>query len=406
MDYNILDFISTNGTLYDGINPYTGQTNTDYYYFDFKTVGINSHFFNYNGPYQLDISYVVVGGGGGGGNSHFVVTGGYQYSNCGGGGGGANFSQGSYSLLSNSNLNISVGNGGSNVSYDVSQNAFQAGYSSIKFTNLVEVKSLGGFNGGGGGKGDNSSSPRGKGGKEANGVYVGGNYLYDFVSIYKIYIGGGGAGSSANGGDAIYSSYSGGTGGAGNTISFLDGSNMTICSGGKGGDFTGTIPTPLNSEYGGGGLGGGFDSSGTLTDGSDGTQGFVLIYFNKRQINALTNIGNTLINGTCSSTQFITTSDYRIKENVETLDEEDLQNIDKMNPVKYYNGISKTIDYGFIAHEIEEYYKIFVEGGKDEKSFQKINYTQMVPLLTKKIQVLRENNSKLKKELKDICEFV
>ena len=66
-----------------------------------------------------------------------------------------------------------------------------------------------------------------------------------------------------------------------------------------------------------------------------------------------------------------TTSDYRIKGNIKSLDE--TFKIDKLNPIQYHNKLMNKTDYGFIAHEIQEIYPNLVKGNKDGPENQSIN---------------------------------
>ena len=50
---------------------------------------------------------------------------------------------------------------------------------------------------------------------------------------------------------------------------------------------------------------------------------------------------------------------------------------------------------GFIAHELQELFPFLVNGEKDGKDYQSVNYTGLIGLLVKEIQ-------DLKKEVKEI----
>ena len=81
-------------------------------------------------------------------------------------------------------------------------------------------------------------------------------------------------------------------------------------------------------------------------------------------------------------------SDYRIKENVEELGEEDTVN--EIRPVKYYNTNLKRDDYGLIAHELQEKYPFLVSGEKDGPEPQSINYNGLISLLVHEIKNLKK----------------
>ena len=98
---------------------------------------------------------------------------------------------------------------------------------------------------------------------------------------------------------------------------------------------------------------------------------------------------------TLSATYFNATSDYRIKDNVEPLDESD--SIDQLRPVKYVLKDSGKPNMGFIAHEVQEVFPFLVAGEKDGPNTQSLNYNGLIAVLTKEIQDLK----KRVKELED-----
>ena len=98
--------------------------------------------------------------------------------------------------------------------------------------------------------------------------------------------------------------------------------------------------------------------------------------------------GVTYISGTVYSTYFITTSDYRIKENLRPLDAS--FNVDKLRPLHYTNTLSNKEDLGFIAHEVQEVYPYLVDGVKDGSRNQSLNYTGLIAILVKEIQELKQ----------------
>ena len=105
--------------------------------------------------------------------------------------------------------------------------------------------------------------------------------------------------------------------------------------------------------------------------------------------------------GLITATGFNATSDYRIKENVETIDL-NRYNVDKLNPVVYKNKILNQLSIGFIAHEIQETYDCLVTGTKDGPEIQSVNYIGLVAVLTKEIQKLKQENVSLKQRLEKI----
>jgi hypothetical protein len=103
------------------------------------------------------------------------------------------------------------------------------------------------------------------------------------------------------------------------------------------------------------------------------------------------------INGKVTATAFISTSDYRVKENIEPLD--NTFNVDNLKPVKYNLKSSKELSTGFIAHELQEEFPFLVQGEKDGKDIQAINYSGLISILVKEIQDLKKEVSNMKVEL-------
>ena len=99
------------------------------------------------------------------------------------------------------------------------------------------------------------------------------------------------------------------------------------------------------------------------------------------------------VNGTVTATSYNSTSDYRIKKDVVTLDE--TFTVDKLRPVTYNNTKMEKQDIGLIAHELEEIYPFLVNGEKDGENFQTVNYTGLIGILIKEIQELKERVKKL-----------
>jgi hypothetical protein len=61
-----------------------------------------------------------------------------------------------------------------------------------------------------------------------------------------------------------------------------------------------------------------------------------------------------------------------------------------MNPVSYYNKINKRKEYGFIAHELARLYPELVNGEKDGKDYQTVDYISIIALIVKEIQSLKK----------------
>ncbi len=104
---------------------------------------------------------------------------------------------------------------------------------------------------------------------------------------------------------------------------------------------------------------------------------------------------NVIVIGTLSAASFITTSDYRIKEIIESLNSS--YNTDNLNPIKYLNKRSNNVEIGFLAHEVQEHFPYLVIGDKDGVNTQSINYTGLIGVLVQEIK-------DIKKELKETKE--
>ena len=89
-----------------------------------------------------------------------------------------------------------------------------------------------------------------------------------------------------------------------------------------------------------------------------------------------------------SSTSFNTSSDYRLKENV-NYEFDALSRVAQLKPARF-NFIAdadKTVD-GFLAHEVSDIVPEAITGEKDGEQMQGIDQSKLVPLLTKAIQQL------------------
>jgi hypothetical protein len=101
------------------------------------------------------------------------------------------------------------------------------------------------------------------------------------------------------------------------------------------------------------------------------------------------------VSGSCNSTSFNASSDYRIKENVLSLNDS-LFTVDNLRPVTYTNILLGKQDMGFIAHELQEHYPFLVTGEKDGPHNQSVNYIGLIALLVKEIQELKQDIKILK----------
>jgi hypothetical protein len=100
------------------------------------------------------------------------------------------------------------------------------------------------------------------------------------------------------------------------------------------------------------------------------------------------NVKNNLYAENIEVTIITTTSDYRVKENPILLNETFF--VDSLKPMFYKNKISNKEDMGFLAHEVQEIFPFLVNGEKDGKEFQSLNYNGFIALLVKEMQELKQ----------------
>jgi len=108
--------------------------------------------------------------------------------------------------------------------------------------------------------------------------------------------------------------------------------------------------------------------------------------------------GDLKVSGTAYANGVILTSDYRIKDIIETLDDSAVYSVDGLNPVKYFNKKSGKEEVGFIAHEVQEVFPCLVTGEKDGSDLQTLNYIGLIGVLTKEIQLLKAAVAELQKK--------
>ena len=132
-------------------------------------------------------------------------------------------------------------------------------------------------------------------------------------------------------------------------------------------------------------------STGIDTDG-------LLIAFYKKNGSGVTNTGTISTSG--NSTLYNTTSDYRLKEDLQ-----DFNALEKIANLKIYDFAWKydqSRSYGVLAHELAEVLPYSVYGEKDavqedkEPKLQQVDYSKIVPILIKAIQEQQIQIDKLK----------
>jgi hypothetical protein len=103
---------------------------------------------------------------------------------------------------------------------------------------------------------------------------------------------------------------------------------------------------------------------------------------------------------TTNTTTYNTSSDYRLKEDLQ-----DFTGLDMVSKIPVYDFKWKTDEsrsYGVMAHELQEVLPDAVVGEKDAQEMQGVDYSKIVPLLVKSIQELKADNDSLKARIETL----
>ena len=103
---------------------------------------------------------------------------------------------------------------------------------------------------------------------------------------------------------------------------------------------------------------------------------------------------------TVSATSYNAYSDYRMKENIKDLDE--TYTINNIRPLEYtiIDSNDDKKHFGVLAHELAEIYPNLVDGEKDcSGKMQTVNYVGLIPILIKRIQILKKKIKELEERL-------
>jgi len=100
-----------------------------------------------------------------------------------------------------------------------------------------------------------------------------------------------------------------------------------------------------------------------------------------------------------SATAFNTSSDYRLKENIQPM-KNGLERLNKLKPSKFNWKETGESSEGFIAHEVQEAgWLEGVSGNKDDEQMQMVDYGKITPLLVKAIQELSAKVEELESKI-------
>jgi hypothetical protein len=174
-----------------------------------------------------------------------------------------------------------------------------------------------------------------------------------------------------------------------NTLSFLaDGSsNMTFHNGGNermridssGALLVGTTSAPNGTSVYGSGFVGETNSRMVLRLATSSTAQLSVARF----YNPNGQVGEIKTEGT--STLYVTSSDYRLKEDVQPMVGAS-DRVQALNPVNFAWKAGGTRVDGFLAHEAQAIVPAAVTGEKDGEEMQAIDHSKLVPLLTAALQ--------------------
>jgi len=103
-----------------------------------------------------------------------------------------------------------------------------------------------------------------------------------------------------------------------------------------------------------------------------------------------------------TATAFNTSSDYRLKENIQPM-VNGLERVNKLKPSKFNWKETGESSEGFIAHEVQEAgWLEGVSGNKDDEQMQMVDYGKITPLLVKAIQEQQDIINNLKSRIETL----
>lgn len=93
--------------------------------------------------------------------------------------------------------------------------------------------------------------------------------------------------------------------------------------------------------------------------------------------------------------RFYTRSDIRLKNNIEELNDNHLDRLNRLVPKSYGFKNDGLEHFGFIAQEVEKDFPNLVS--MDDDGMKSVNYLEMIPLLLHKINYLERKLDEIKK---------
>jgi hypothetical protein len=143
--------------------------------------------------------------------------------------------------------------------------------------------------------------------------------------------------------------------------------------------FNGISSLPSAAIHGGGYNPSGVDGGYFINSTDRTTTWSHFLFYNSNGL-----VGNISTNG--SATSYTTSSDYRLKEDLQ-----DFAGLNMVSKIPVYDFKWKTDEsrsYGVMAHELQDVLPDAVTGEKDAEEMQGVDYSKIVPLLIKSIQEL------------------
>jgi hypothetical protein len=104
--------------------------------------------------------------------------------------------------------------------------------------------------------------------------------------------------------------------------------------------------------------------------------------------------GNVTLSGTATGTNFILSSDRRLKKDISDI-ETSIELVSQLQPKEYIKNGNK--EFGFITDEIPEELDFLVKRGGE---YEALDYISIIALLTKSIQELKKELDDIKKDMK------
>jgi hypothetical protein len=117
-------------------------------------------------------------------------------------------------------------------------------------------------------------------------------------------------------------------------------------------------------------------------------------------------VGNIAASGTVSASGTTLSSDARLKSNVVGINN-GLSKIMALRPVNYdkkfdLDSAGSVNEHGFIAQELQKIMPELVTEGKDKDKLLSINYTAVIPVLTKAIQEQQDTIQKQQEQIDEL----